>query len=202
MAENAMPLKQRTPAKWQADGYVRESRMANAQYLDLRNEHKAYSEDEVWALAGALEDQRDRSLTSFLMDARDLPAWEHGGREWRHIQSRGRKPQELFGPPALGRGSHAGGSRSVPTGVGTFGDAPGASRGQGRPPQGEKERPEAAAGSLAAPSVSTGPGEVLALPMIWDFRCRGVSPKSAQSKQCRLRRLFTRSDKRRYSASI
>ena len=43
-------------------------------------------------------------------------------------------------------------------------------------------------------------GKVLALPMIWDFRCRGVSPKTAQSKQCRLRRLFARSDKRRYPA--
>ena len=58
MAENAMPLKQCTPAKWQADGHVRKSRMTIAQFLDLRNEHRACSEDEVWALAGALEDQR------------------------------------------------------------------------------------------------------------------------------------------------
>ena len=118
------------------------------------------------------------------------------------IQSRDQKPQELFGSPALGRGSHAGGSRSAPTGVGTFGDAPGASRGQGRPPQDEKERLEAAAGSPAAPSLSTGLGEVVALPMIWDFRCRGVPPKTAQSKRRRSRRLFTRSDSRRYSACM
>ena len=68
-----MPLKQRIPAKWQAGGYVRKSRMANVQFLDLCKEHKACSEDEVWALDGALGDQRDRSLTSFLMGARDLP---------------------------------------------------------------------------------------------------------------------------------
>jgi hypothetical protein len=61
------------PKKWQADGFIRRSKVTAIGFLEICRHNNIRTEDEAWALATEQEEQGDKGLLTFLLES-DVPA--------------------------------------------------------------------------------------------------------------------------------